>query len=119
MIGLATVQRSAVTLAALRLCRELEYHGITADPHEGDHVAALSVWIDLVVWCEYGSHGLHYRWWTGRVSDHTGRWVYTWCPASATATAARRVAQRFRELHPAYPQSSSAQRPSSPDGSDV
>jgi hypothetical protein len=68
MGGLATVRRSPVTVAVLRLCRELESLGITADPHEGDRVAALSVCTGLVIWCETGIHGLHYRWWTGRVS---------------------------------------------------
>jgi hypothetical protein len=96
---LSTVQRPPVTLAALRLCRALEHHGITADPHEGDQVAALSVTYGLVVWCEYGPDGLlRYRWWTGRLSERTGRWVYTLCPADAPTTAARRLAERYREL---------------------
>lgn len=98
MSGLAAVGRSPVAVAALRLCRELESFGITADPHEGDRVAALSVCAGLVIWCENGSADMRYRWWTGRVSERTGRWVYTWCPADDPSTAARRVATRYREL---------------------
>lgn len=96
--GLSAVRRSPATVAVLRLSRELESLGITADPHEGDQVAALSVWEGLVVWCEIGTAGLHYRWWTGRVSERTGRWVYTWCPIRDPSTAARRIAARYREL---------------------
>jgi hypothetical protein len=56
MIELATVQRSAVTLAALRLCRELEYHGITATPTR------------VITWrrCRSGS-----IWWSGVSTDLT------------------------------------------------
>jgi hypothetical protein len=54
---LATVQRSPVAVAMLRLCRELERYGITADAHEGDEVAALSVAYGLVISCEYGPDG--------------------------------------------------------------
>jgi hypothetical protein len=98
VIGVALVQRSPVVLAALELCRELERHGIRADAHPGDRVAALSVSYGLVVRCEYGPTGLHYRWWTGRLSMLTGRRVYTWCRSSAPETAARRIALRYREL---------------------
>lgn len=98
MIRMVTVQRSPVASAVLRLCRELESHGITADPHPGDQVGALSLRYGLVVWCEYGPKGLHYRWWTGRLSERTGRRVYTCCPADAPTTAARRVAERYREM---------------------
>jgi hypothetical protein len=108
---LATVQRSPVAVAALRLCRELERYGITADPHEGDEVAALSVAYGLVIWCEYGPDGMRYRWWTGRLTQRTGRWIYTYCSASAVTSAARRVAMRYQELCPG---TSSLQPPERP-----
>ncbi|WP_147268848.1 hypothetical protein [Sphaerisporangium album] len=95
---LATVKRPPVAVAVLRLARELESHGITADPHEGDGVAALSVACWLVVWCHDHPAGLCFRWWTGRVSLNTGRWIYALCPADNPTTAARRIAARFREL---------------------
>ncbi len=103
------VGRSPATAAVLRLCRELEAFGITADPHEGDEVAALSVYRDLVVWCERGSDGMHYRWWTGRISVRTRRWVYTLCPVDACQTAARRVDARYRELRAASADSRAGQ----------
>ncbi|WP_424536680.1 hypothetical protein ACOZ38_43600 [Sphaerisporangium viridialbum] len=98
VVGGSSARRSPATVAALRLSRELESFGITADPHEGDRVAALSVCAGLVIWCESGPGGLRYRWWTGRVSERTGRWVYTWCSTHAPESAARRVAMRYREL---------------------
>lgn len=98
MDALGVVGRSPAAVAVLRLCRELEAFGITADPHEGDQVAALSVCRGLVVWCDHGPDGMRYRWWTGRVSARTGRWVYTLCPVDACQTAARRIHARYQEL---------------------
>jgi hypothetical protein len=98
VIAVAMTQRSPAVLAALELCRALEGHGISADAHPGEHVAALSVSYGLVVRCEYGPAGLHYRWWTGRLSSLTGRRVYTWCRSSAPQTAARRIAVRYGEV---------------------
>jgi hypothetical protein len=109
---LATVRRPPVVTATLRLCYELKRYGITADPHEGHQVAALSVAYGLVVWCEYGAEGLRYRWWTGRLSQRTGRWIYTFCPASAVTSAARRVAMRYQELCPRTPGVQHPLRPS-------
>lgn len=81
-----------------RLCVELERLGIAAEVRVGDGVALLLVWADLVVWCEQGSDGWRYRWWTGRLADRTGLYVYTRCPVRAVKTAARRIAERFAEL---------------------
>lgn len=82
---------------------ELEGLGIAADLHEGEDVALLSVWVDLIVWCERGADGWRYRWWTGRVSDQTGRRIYTGCRADAVKTAARRIAGRYAELRHTHP----------------
>lgn len=97
------VRRSATVSAARRLRAELEAHGISADIHEGYGVALISVWVDLLVWCEVGPDGPRYRWWTGRISDRTRRYVYTGCPGNATETAARRIAARYRELRADHP----------------
>ncbi len=83
---------------AERLRVELERLGITAEAHAGDGVVLLSVWTDLVVWCEQGSDGWHYRWWTGCLADRTGRYIYTRSPAWAVKTAAHRIAERYAEL---------------------
>ena len=90
--------RHSPALVAEQLRRELERLGITADVHEGDGVALLSVRLHLVVWCEPGPDGWRYRWWTGRVSQQAGRWVYTECQALAFKTAAQRIATRYAEL---------------------
>jgi hypothetical protein len=84
--------------AANWLRRALADHGIDAAVFEGDRVALVSVWADLVVWCECGPQGWQFRWWSGRVSDHSGRWVWSVCPAGAGRTAARRIAERYREV---------------------
>ncbi|GLW25307.1 hypothetical protein Mame01_53490 [Microbispora amethystogenes] len=94
----ALMRRSPALVAAEQLRRELERLGITADVHKGDGVALLSVRLHLVVWCEPGPDGWRYRWWTGRVSQHAGRWVYTGCQALAVKTAAQRIAMRYAEL---------------------
>lgn len=98
MIRPATAHRSPGTVTAEQLRAELERLGVAADLHAGDGVALLSVWLYLVVWCEWGPEGWRYRWWTGRVSDRTGRWIYTGCRALAVKTAARRIAARYAEL---------------------
>ncbi|WP_433498124.1 hypothetical protein ACQP1K_24965 [Sphaerimonospora sp. CA-214678] len=82
---------------AERLRVELERLGIAAEVRTGDGVALLSVWADLVVWCEQGQEGWRYRWWTGRLAE-TGLYLYTWCSAGAVKTAAHRVAERYAEL---------------------
>ncbi|MEU7939516.1 hypothetical protein [Microbispora bryophytorum] len=94
----ATPTRSAALVVAEQLRNELERLGVVADVHEGDGVALLSVWLHLVVWCERGPEGWRYRWWTGRVSQRSGRWIYTGCRALAVKTAAQRIAARYAEL---------------------
>lgn len=88
---------------AERLRLELRQLGIVADLHEGKGLALLSVWVDLVVWCDRGVEGWRYRWWTGRVSDQTGRRIYTGCRADAVKTAGQRIAGRYAELRRAHP----------------
>ncbi|MEN3533613.1 hypothetical protein AAH991_00740 [Microbispora sp. ZYX-F-249] len=88
---------------AERLRLELRQLGIVADLHEGKGLALLSVWVDLVVWCERGVEGWRYRWWTGRVSDQTGRRIYTGCRADAVKTAGQRIAGRYAELRRVHP----------------
>ncbi|MFC7384340.1 hypothetical protein [Sphaerisporangium rhizosphaerae] len=89
---------SPVALAASRLSQALESHGITADVHPGERVAALSVRCGLVVWCEYGPDGPHFRWWTGRCSDSTGRRVYAFSPITLPDSAAQRIALLYWEM---------------------
>lgn len=97
-------RESPAVRAAYSLCRQLEFHRIAADVHEGDGVALVSIWVTLVVWCEDGPDGTtRFRWWSGRTSARTGRWVYTYCPAGAAATAARRIADRYAELRATHP----------------
>ncbi|MFC0864464.1 hypothetical protein ACFHYQ_19415 [Sphaerimonospora cavernae] len=95
--------RSVVPVAgagemAERLRVELERLGVAAEVRAGDGVALLSVWADLVVWCEQGPDGWRYRWWTGRLADHSGLYIYTRCPVQAVKTAAHRIAERYAEL---------------------
>lgn len=95
---LATAKRSPALVVAEQLRGELERLGVSADVHEGDGLALLSVRLHLAVWCERGPEGWRYRWWTGRVSQRTGRWIYTGCRALAVKTAAQRIAARYAEL---------------------
>ncbi len=89
--------------AAERLRGELARHGIGSDVHGGRDVALVSVWLDLVVWVEYGPEGIRYRWWTGRLSTRTGRYLYTGSPGHAVESAAACVAARYRELRTGHP----------------
>ncbi len=89
--------------AAERLRGELSRHGVDSDVHRGRDVALVSVWLDLVVWVEYGPDGIRYRWWTGRLSTRTGRYLYTGSPGHAVESAAARVAARYRELRTSHP----------------
>ncbi|MFC4535584.1 hypothetical protein [Sphaerisporangium dianthi] len=82
------------TRAAHRLRRALEWHGITAEVHEGRGLALASVCVDLVAWTD----GACYFWWSGEVSETTGRRTYAYSPADDPVTAARRVAERHRDL---------------------
>ncbi|MEU7915686.1 hypothetical protein [Microbispora bryophytorum] len=94
---------SPATVAAERLRAALEGRGVAADVHAGDGVALVSVWVEVVVWCEFGPDGWRYRWWTGRISQSTGCYVYTGCRADAVETAARRVADRYAEVRRTHP----------------
>ncbi|WP_326826033.1 hypothetical protein [Streptosporangium sp. NBC_01756] len=80
------------------LKRELEALGIVADTHHGDRVALLSVWVDLVVWCDG-----HTYWW--RVSWNAARQRATYArhPATEPGRAARRIAFRYAELRETHP----------------
>ncbi|MFB9532727.1 hypothetical protein [Nonomuraea roseola] len=86
--------------AAERLRRELEDFDVAADVHADSKIALVSVWADLVVWCDTTS----YRWWSGRTSPR-GR-VMAFCPADDPTTAARRVARRLMELQDRPPMTS-------------
>ncbi|MFC0863690.1 hypothetical protein ACFHYQ_15410 [Sphaerimonospora cavernae] len=99
----AVVVLSPAGQVAERLRAELKRWGIAADVNEGEGLALVSVWVDLVIWCEPETNGWRYRWWTGRVSAQTGRRVYTGCRAEAVTTAAHRVAERFTELRHSHP----------------
>lgn len=94
---------SPATVAAERLRTVLESRGIAADVHTGYGVALVSVWVDVVIWCECGPDGWRYRWWTGRLSHRTGRYVYTGCRADAVETAARRITARYSEVRRTHP----------------
>ncbi|GAA1506460.1 hypothetical protein GCM10009677_43700 [Sphaerisporangium rubeum] len=80
-------------VAAYRLRHALESHGIAADVNEGDGIALVSVWHDLLVWC-----GPCFLWWAGEVSPTNGRNVYRYSPANDPVTAARRIAARYDQL---------------------
>ncbi|MEU4724777.1 hypothetical protein AB0G06_34660 [Nonomuraea dietziae] len=86
--------------AAERLRRELEDFDVAADVHADSKIALVSVWADLVVWCDATS----YRWWSGRTSPR-GR-VMAFCPADDPATAARRIVRRLVELQDRPPMTS-------------
>lgn len=85
--------------AARQLRDELAALGIQADIHEGHGLALMSVWVGLVVWTD----GWRYRWWSGRKSSRTGRWVYAFAPVDDPVATARRVALRYTELRQKHP----------------
>jgi hypothetical protein len=89
-------RRSPAIVAARRLCRALEDHGIAGSVSAGFGLAVVLVRLDLVVWCECAATGWRFRWWTGDVSDTDSRWLWTVCPSGAAQTAARRIADRCR-----------------------
>jgi hypothetical protein len=72
---------------------------IAADVHEGQGVALVSVWLDLIIW----TNGRWYRWWTGRISQKTGRRLYAVHSTEDAPTTARHVALRYSELRSSYP----------------
>ncbi|MFF4779109.1 hypothetical protein ACFY05_40465 [Microtetraspora fusca] len=89
-------------VAAARLREELERYGIGADIHEGDGVALVSVWVDLVVWTD-GAYS--YLWWTGEKLPRSSLRKYTYSPVDDPVSAARRVAVRYAELRHGHPRS--------------
>ncbi|MEU8244745.1 hypothetical protein [Nonomuraea sp. NPDC048916] len=100
MNGRSGMRGSPAGVIAGRLRRALEDFGITGDVVEGYGLALVSVRPDLVVWCECGPQGWHFRWWSGRVVAGSRRWEWERCPAGAGPTAARRIAGRYLEAHP-------------------
>lgn len=115
-VSRAAAVRSPAAVMAERLRAELERRGITADVNEGDGLALVSVWVHLVVWCESGPDGWRYRWWTGRTSQQSRRWVWTSCPSTAVETAGRRVAERYAEVRRSHPLSAVVAGMSAGDG---
>ncbi|MFC7386927.1 hypothetical protein [Sphaerisporangium rhizosphaerae] len=97
------LRRHPAARAAHRLCWTLERHGITAEVHEGRGLALVSVCVDLVAWTD----GSCYFWWSGEVSEATGRRTYNYSPAGDPVTAARRVADRYTTLRRGRPAPSS------------
>ncbi|WP_440100415.1 hypothetical protein [Streptosporangium sp. H16] len=91
--------RPSYVASAERLKLSLEDLQIAADVHEGQGVALVSVWLNLIVW----TNGRWYRWWTGRVSQKTGRRLYAVHSTENPVTTARHVALRYRELHTSRP----------------
>ncbi|WP_433241526.1 hypothetical protein ACQPYK_36380 [Streptosporangium sp. CA-135522] len=94
-------RRYPAALAAERLRGGLEHCGVSADVHEGYGVALVSVWADLLVWTD----GFVYRWWTGKISERTGRRLYTAYGVDNPVTVARCVAHRYGELRKTSPRS--------------
>lgn len=101
MPGSATIMRMDIPSlrSAYRLRRALGQYGIAADVHGGRRIALVSVWVDLVVWC----NGFAYHWWNGEYWEKTGSRKYTFHTADNPVTAARRVAQRYAELRATHP----------------
>jgi hypothetical protein len=85
--------------AARRLQNALHDLGINGDVHQGHGLALVSVWADLVVWCD----GTSYYWWSGRTSPRTGRRTYSYSPADDPVTTARRIAHRYAHLRRTHP----------------
>ncbi|MCA2222917.1 hypothetical protein [Nonomuraea aurantiaca] len=85
--------------AAKRLSDELAALGIRTDIQEGHGLALVSVWVDLVVWTD----GWCYRWWSGRKSARSGRWVYALTPVDDPVITAGRVALRYKDLRQNHP----------------
>jgi hypothetical protein len=95
--GLAT--RPSWVASAERLKLSLTDLQIAADVHEGQGIALVSVWLDLVVW----TNGRWYRWWTGRMSQKTGRRLYADHSTENPVATARHIALRYRELRTSRP----------------
>ncbi|GAA3424609.1 hypothetical protein GCM10018953_17920 [Streptosporangium nondiastaticum] len=92
--------------AAEALRTALAEHEITADVHDGYGLAVVSVWVDLLVWCD----GRRF-WWRTDWNARQHRPVYAWHSALEPVQAARRVARRYADLRherPARPEERSA-----------
>ncbi|MFG1755233.1 hypothetical protein [Streptosporangium sandarakinum] len=92
--------------AAEALRTALAEHEITADVHDGYGLAVVSVWVDLLVWCD----GRRF-WWRTEWNARQRRPVYAWHSALEPVQAAQRVARRYADLrrkHPARPEEGSA-----------
>ncbi|WP_147268756.1 hypothetical protein [Sphaerisporangium album] len=92
------LRNPGVLKAAQRLCRELQRYRIAVSLDITTDGRILSVHPDLTVWCDPGPEGLRYRWWTGRISERTGRAVFTLCRVDAPDVAARRIVERYSAL---------------------
>lgn len=62
-------------------------------------MALVSVWTGLVIWTD----GFVFRWWSGGISQTTGRRLYLIYAVDNPATVARCVAQRCMALKIAHP----------------
>ncbi|MEU4578602.1 hypothetical protein [Nonomuraea sp. NPDC023979] len=82
------------TASAERLASALRDLGVAGDVHDGEGIALVSVWADLIVWTD----GHWYRWWTGQNSEKTGRRLYRVYGTGNPDTVARAVALRCTEL---------------------
>lgn len=89
-------------LSAQRLRSELStQHGILSDVHNGYGLALVSVWVDLVVWC----NGERF-WWLSGWDERRHRPVYAWHSTVEIERAAHRIARRRQALlsdHPLSP----------------
>ncbi|MFI9561436.1 hypothetical protein [Nonomuraea endophytica] len=91
--------RSGAMAADLLQAQLKAAHGIDADVNQGDGDALVSVWRDLVVWCD--PTGSTWWWRTGRRSTQgprKGRRIYRFASTSDVTTAAQRIACRYADL---------------------
>ncbi len=84
---------SSALCDAERLAAALALQGIATDVHDGYGLALVSVWVDLVVWCNHERY-----WWRVGWDEARKRVVYAWHPATDPLRAANRIARRYAEL---------------------
>ncbi|MGW5689102.1 hypothetical protein [Nonomuraea sp. NPDC003754] len=92
------VPMTAAAVASMLLKDELGKLGIYADVNEHRGVALVSLWLDLIIWCD----GTRFSFWTGQ-HDHRGARVYAVLPVDDVDATARRAAQRYAEHREAEP----------------